>query len=162
MAQGKLNPLALLAVVALALLAGCGGNDGTTGTQRVEIGGETFTLELAMTGDAREQGLSDRDFIAPDGGMLFVFPRERELQFVMRRCLVPIDILFLGPSGKVIAAHAMEVEPYERTDKDLKKYGSNGRSPIAIELAGGTIERLGVEVGDQIELPILELKRRAE
>ncbi|MEL7088187.1 MAG: DUF192 domain-containing protein [Planctomycetota bacterium] len=170
MAQSKLTPatpgsspqvaLAMMSLVVLTLI-GCGG-DGLTGTRDVEIGGETFTLELAMTGPARLQGLSDRESIADDGGMLFVFPNEAEREFVMRRCLVPIDILFLGPTGKVIAAHAMAVEPAGTPERELTRYGSRGKSAVAIELAGGTLERLGFGVGDTVSLPIMELKRRAK
>lgn len=130
-------------------------------TREVEIGGETFTLELAMTGDTRLQGLSDRESIAEDGGMLFVFPGEAQREFVMRRCLVPIDIVFLGPTGEVIAAHAMEVEPPDTPERQLTRYGSGGKSAVAIELAGRTLERLKIGVGDVIDLPVRELKREA-
>lgn len=161
MADARLTrPLAWLVILSAAIFAGCNDEE-TAGTQRVEIKGETFTLELAMTPDARFQGLSGREEIAADGGMMFVFPAERELQFVMRDCLVPIDIIFLGPGGKVLAAHAMQVEPAHTPENELKRYGSNGKSPVAIELAGGSIERLGVEVGEVMDLPIRELKRRA-
>ncbi|MEM6853853.1 MAG: DUF192 domain-containing protein [Planctomycetota bacterium] len=142
------------------LLTGCAGET-TGGTQRVEIAGEVFKLELALDNPSRIQGLSDRDFIAPDGGMLFVFPYEDEREFVMRRCLVPIDILFLDPRGTVLNTHAMLVEPADTPERELKRYASEGKSALVIELAGGTVERLGVQAGDSIELPVLELKRRA-
>ncbi|MEM8738225.1 MAG: DUF192 domain-containing protein [Planctomycetota bacterium] len=151
----------LSAAVILGGGSGCAAESGAAGTQRVEIGGERFTLELAMTPAARVQGLSDRTFIAADGGMLFVFPSEAEREFVMRRCLVPIDIVFLGPRGGVMSMHAMAVEPAGTPEGELKRYGSGGKTAIAIELAGGTLERLGVAVGDRVELPIVELKRRA-
>ena len=93
--------------------------------------------------------------------MLFVFPYEDEREFVMRRCLVPIDILFLDPRGTVLNTHAMLVEPADTPERELKRYASEGKSALVIELAGGTVERLGVQAGDTIELPVLELKRRA-
>lgn len=141
-------------------LAGCASDD-VGGVQRVEIGGETFTLELALTHEARFRGLSGRDFIAPDGGMLFVFRHEAERAFVMRECLVPIDILFLDPRGRVLNTHAMRVEPADTPESSLKRYASRGKTSLVIELAGGSVERLGVETGDTIDLPLLELKRRA-
>lgn len=161
MAQNKLNTRFLLTTLCLSLLLSACNGDGVTGTREVEIGGETFTLELAMTNDARTQGLSDRESIAEDGGMLFVFPGEAEREFVMRRCLVPIDIVFLGPTGKVIAAHAMEVEQADTPERQLTRYGSGGKSAVAIELVGGTLERLEIGVDDVIDLPMRELKREA-
>ncbi|MEM9419147.1 MAG: DUF192 domain-containing protein [Planctomycetota bacterium] len=152
-----------VALILFALtLGGCANDAASGGTQRVEIKGEVFTLELAMDRASRFQGLSDRDFIAPDGGMLFVFPYEADRAFVMRRCLVPIDIMYLDPKGVVLNTHAMQIEPPGTREEDLKPYRSEGKSALVIELAGGTVERLGVKKGDQIDLPIVELKRRAQ
>lgn len=139
--------------------AGCR-TDTAAGTQTVRIGGETFELELALTDAARYRGLSGRESIPADGGMLFVFPTEAERAFVMRDCLVPIDILFLDPTGRVMTTHAMKVEPPETRRSPTTQYPSRGKSALVIELAGGTIQRLGVEPGDRIDLPVLELKRR--
>lgn len=132
--------------------------------QPVEIDGRTFDLELALNNAQRVQGLSDRRSIAEDGGMLFVYPFDRVMRFVMRRCHVPIDIVFLDADGRVVQMHAMEViEPiggdewYNPTDD----YSSVERARFAIELRGGTLETLGIEVGDVVELPLEDLKRRA-
>ncbi|MEM9883819.1 MAG: DUF192 domain-containing protein [Planctomycetota bacterium] len=154
-----LNP-AILSIVTLLAIGACAGDE-TTGTQRVEIAGETFTLELALTRRAQHRGLSGRDHIPADGGMLFVFPYEEQRYFVMRDCLVPIDIIFLNPAGRVMNSHAMAVEPPDTPERQLKRYPSDGPTSLAIELAGGTVARLGVEPGDTVELPVLELKRRA-
>lgn len=133
-----------------------------TPTQTVALGDRTFTLELALDDATRFQGLSDRAFIAPDGGMLFVFAEPRMMEFVMRRCLVPIDIAFVDARGFVTATHAMQVEPYDRSDYQLKKYGSRYAAQFAIEVAGGTLAELGVRAGDRIDLPYADLKARAK
>lgn len=130
-------------------------------TQRVRIAGRAFDLELALDAPSRYRGLSDRPSIPADGGMLFVFPDVRELDFVMRQCLVPIDILFLGPGGHVVAMHRMKVEPYDTPERHLRRYGSGWAAQFAIELAGGTLDQLQVKVGQKIDLPLEDLKRRA-
>ena len=43
--------------------------------------------------------------------MLFAFPDARERQFVMRDCLIPLDIVFLDPGGRVIRTAHMPLEP---------------------------------------------------
>ena len=156
----SVGPVAALLLVAL-LLAGCGGERASR-YHRVEIDGEDFRLELATTPSERYQGLSGREVIPEDGGMLFVFPYEAEQSFVMRNCPVPIDIIFLGPTGRVLATHAMRVEPPETRSNPSVYYRSGGRALFAIELAGGSLERLNVERGERIDLPVLELKREAE
>ncbi len=131
-------------------------------TQRVQIQGRTFHLELALDADARYQGLSDRASIAEDGGMLFVFPDSKFREFVMRRCLVPIDIIFLGANGRVVAMHAMQVEPPGTSEDELKEYFSEYPAQFAIELRGGTLPGLGLKKGQKIDLPLESLKARAQ
>ncbi len=138
-----------------------GGASGGGGTQEVAINGRTFELELALDAAARHQGLSDRESIAADGGMLFVFRDDAERVFVMRRCLVPIDIIFLSGGGRVLNTHAMQVEPPGTPEHRLRQYESGGKAAFVIELAGGTLETLAVQPGQRIELPYLELKRKA-
>ncbi|MEX0655447.1 MAG: DUF192 domain-containing protein [Phycisphaeraceae bacterium] len=131
-------------------------------TQTVEIAGRTFELELALTPASRHRGLSDRAEIAEDGGMLFVFPEPRQLSFVMRDCLVPIDLIYLDGAGRIVRTHAMEVEPYGRADWLLTPYHSGEPAQFVIELRGGMVADLGLRRGQRIDLPADELKARAE
>ena len=130
-------------------------------TLRVTIAGKRFDLELALTPQQRHQGLSDRQSIADDGGMLFAFDEPDVLGFVMRRCKVPIDIIYLSPTGRIVQTHEMQVEPYDTPDSLLKTYSSVYPALIAIELKAGSIRALGLREGQAIELPIDDLKRRA-
>ncbi|MEX0887590.1 MAG: DUF192 domain-containing protein [Phycisphaeraceae bacterium] len=129
--------------------------------ERIEIAGEAFLLELALDEAKRFRGLSDRATIPADAGMLFVFPDAAERAFVMRDCLVPIDIIYLDADGRILTMHEMQVEPYGRAEFLLRRYRSNGRAQFVIELAGGSIHRLGLSEGDNLELPLGELKARA-
>lgn len=129
--------------------------------QEVEIKGVDFELELALTPMARYRGLSNRESIADDGGMLFVFQYAEVQEFVMRQCLVPIDIAFVDAKGKVVATHEMQVEPYDTPEGKLKRYSSGKPAVMAVELKSGTLDKLGIKPGDTIELPYQDLKRRA-
>ncbi len=157
-------------VVLLPLASGCSKSEPqATGSQAadgshlaVTLKGETFKLELALDDETRVQGLSDRAEIADDGGMLFVFPDEKRRAFVMRRCLVPIDIAFLDARGEVLWMHAMQVEPDpDAPDNRLKPYISHHPAQFAIEVRDGTLRRLGLRQGDRIDLPLEDLKGRA-
>lgn len=157
-APGALRVLGLL----LLLLAGCEDTQTAPKTADVEISGRRFTLELALTDDARFQGLSDRASIDPDGGMLFAFTTPAHRAFVMRRCLVPIDIIFLDGAGRVVSTHAMQVEPPDTPERRLRQYRSGWPAQYAIELAGGTLRELEVKEGQKVDLPLDLLKRWAE
>lgn len=150
-------------LIAAPLLAGCADRASVADPLPVRIRERTFHLELALTDAQRYRGLSDREHIPDDGGMLFVFPDDAVgvKSFVMRRCLVPIDIIFLDPLGRVVAQHAMAVEPYDTPEDALVRYSSRYPAQFAIELAGGTLDELGLESGDRVDLPLEALKAAA-
>lgn len=165
----------LLCMTALCLWA-CGNSGDTTATApstttkpddaptvELTLKDQTFDLELALDDVSRNQGLSDRKSIDDGGGMLFVFPYARSTQFVMRRCYVPIDLIFIDNNGYIDSLHAMEViEPIggTRWNNPFTGYPSAGRILYAVELKGGKIEELGLARGEKIELPeaVLQLK----
>jgi len=139
----------------------------TPKTQTVEINGHTFELELALDADAREQGLSDRKEIAADGGMLFVFPRPTvgQASFVMRRCYVPIDLIYIDDDGYIDSIHRMKViEPVGGAQwRDPSTgYPSAGSIQFVIELKGGTLDKLKLRRGDKIDLPREKLQSMAQ
>ena len=142
-------------------------------TERVTIAGREFLLEIAADDSTRMKGLSEREQIAPDGGMLFVFRRAAVRRFVMRDCFVNIDIVYLDPLGTVVRTHAMVVQPRgpgegrvgdsnAAYEDRLKKYSSGLPAQYAIEIKAGLIAELGVKAGDRIELDTAKLKRLAK
>ena len=128
------------------------------------LNGQVFRLELALNHAQRYQGLSDRRSIGEDRGMLFVHRSAQVLQFVMRRCHVPIDLIYLDEHGRIVAMHAMPVvQPIggNRWYDPRTSYSSHKYAQFAIELRGGTLPTLGLQVGDIIDLPLEALKARA-
>ncbi len=121
-------------------------------TVSFSIAGSEFELEVAATPASRFQGLSDRDHLDEHKGMLFVFPRSVNTAFVMRRCLIPIDVIFMDETGQILALHAMEVEPPGTPEYRLKRYPSGPGMRYAIELAGGSAAQLGLNAGDELQL----------
>jgi hypothetical protein len=157
-----LTVIGVIGVGVWAGAAGCGRVPAEPpSVQLVELGGRVFHLELALDPQARFRGLSDRAELADDGGMLFVFPQTQVQHFVMRRCRVPIDLIFLDPGGRVIATHAMRVEPYDTPEDRLHRYSSVWPARFAIELKGGTLSRLQLQPGTRVPLPLDALKQAA-
>jgi len=118
-------------------------------TAPIVVGGERFTIELAYEPEAIYRGLGGRASIDERGGMLFIFPEPAYRQFVMRDCLVPIDIAYLDGRGEILDAYTMAVEPPQREGETeaaynnrLKRYPSRYRATFVLETAGGTWERL--------------------
>jgi len=142
----------------------------------VTINGKTFKLELALDVDTRFKGLSGRTEIPADGGMLFVFPRPTTSAFVMRDCPVPIDIIYLDATGRVVNTYKMTPETPRGEDEKaldgtgtnkkyedrLKKYPSEYDTQYVIELKGGTLDGLNLKKRDKISLDLMKLKKMAK
>ncbi|MBZ0170991.1 MAG: DUF192 domain-containing protein, partial [Phycisphaerales bacterium] len=177
-----LKPLfTLLWAMSLVLwpVPGCEEEPPPPGFERVEIGGRTFTLELALNEATRTQGLGGRESLPEKGGMLFVFKRAERRQFIMRDCLIDVDIIFLDSNGRIIAMHHMPAEPpraenegeagdwdprkaaNRRYEARLTRYSSRGAAHFVIEIAGGELEKLDLAIGQQIELDTAGLKALA-
>lgn len=172
MAHGRNTLTAVLFILLMFGQDGC-----TSGTQtqmpptsqKVMISDREFNLELAVNDDQRGIGLGGRESIADDGGMLFVFRRAMRKGFVMRDCSIPIDIIFLGPRGEILAMYEMKVEPPRKSGESdrsyenrLPSYDSRKLAQFVIEIKGGTLKELDIDVGDRIELPYDDLKAMAE
>lgn len=134
----------------------------------LELAGERFSLEIAADDATRTRGLGGRRDIAPDGGMIFVFPRAAVQSFWMADCLVDIDIMFLDPQGRVTALHRMKAELPRRADETqaayegrLRRYSSRYAAQYAVELRSGTLDRLGIRVDSKVELDTGRLKALA-
>ncbi len=158
------SKLVVTLLLMLLFLGGCGSRPSpqADGTLRLTIDKRVFDLEIAADSESRHRGLSDRQSIPADGGMIFVFPYPNELAFVMRRCVVPIDLIFVDPTGRVVNTHQMQVEPDpDAPDTKLKKYTSTWPAQFAIELKGGTLDALTLEPGQRLDLPVDHLKSLA-
>lgn len=172
--------LALLCLlIAAAPLIGCEDDPPPQGFERVVIKDQTYTLQLAADEKTRTKGLGERASLPENGGMLFVFKRGERRQFLMRDCLIDIDIIYLDPNGRITAFHHMPKEPPRGADEGevgdwdprkpanrryesrLKRYSSKGAAQFVIELAGGELEELDLKVGETIELDRDRLKALA-
>ncbi len=173
--------IAALAIIAVTLIilpgSGCGADDITTPGEEgtvsapgsemltIELGGRMFELELALTDEARMQGLMFRDKIAENGGMIFIYPPVEPfptvLYFWMKNCLVPIDVIFINPKGMITAIHEMQPPEPDIPDDELTRYSSKLPAQFVIELRGGMAAELGLTAGSRVKLPIDELLKLA-
>ncbi len=171
MAHGQRLITLLCLLGALVCLPSCGEEELKTTT--IELRGRSFVLELALDHPTRQQGLMRRDYIAPDGGMLFVFPDAGSYarSFWMGHCTSDIDIIFLDAGQRITAMHHMEKarkiregETEVAYERSLPHYSSRLPAQFVIELAGGMLETFepALEVGERLVFEVDRLKERAE
>jgi hypothetical protein len=104
-------------------------------------------VELATTPAEREQGLMFRKSLAPNAGMLFLYPNEQQVAFWMKNTLIPLDMLFLKTDGS-IARIAHDAVPLDETP-----IPSNAEVRAVLEVNGGTAAALGIKEGDKVDYP---------
>ena len=110
------------------------------------IGSKTYTLEIASTTRVRNKGLMYRDSMPEDHGMIFIFAGETSQSFWMHNTRIPLDILYLDATGRIVSIHRMEAyDEHSTTSKAPAKY--------AIELNAGQARAAGTKEGDVLNLP---------
>jgi uncharacterized protein len=139
-------------VLALAVLAGCGGGGGSeAGAQAVLSHGdheETITVEIADTAAEREQGLMGRETLPADAGMAFVFPGEHRGPFWMKDTLIPLSIAFYSADGRILKI--LDMEPCEADPCPLYDPGVSYRG--ALEVNEGAFAGWGISEGDRLRI----------
>ena len=141
---GVLGLLAALLTAAPAAFAG----DIAFGRAEVQIGTAAgmrlFHVELAETPDQRARGLMFRRSLAPDGGMLFLFPERERPTMWMANTWLPLDMLFIAADGRIVHLFPNAVPRSRLT------VSSPRPARMVLELAGGTARRLGIAPGDRL------------
>ena len=116
------------------------------GTSQQEIAG--FTVEVAETPETQTRGLMERPALAPNAGMLFIFPDVAPRTFWMMHTLIPLDMLFIAADRRIINIqdHALPCVPPRR----CPTYHSTALAQYGLEIAGDRAQALGIRAGDYV------------
>ncbi len=130
--------------------APCASQSGPPASPRVVIraGGRSLPVEVevARTEPERERGLMFRERLEPGHGMLFVFDEESSHSFWMKDTLIPLDMIFIESSRRVVGIVA-RAEPRTLAPRTVA-----APSRYVLEVPGGWAEANGVRPGDAVRL----------
>ncbi|GAA4050036.1 DUF192 domain-containing protein [Parerythrobacter jejuensis] len=104
-----------------------------------------FKAEVANTPEAQARGLMFRTELGPDEAMIFPRDGTESARFWMKNTPLPLDIIFIGPNGRISNIAAMTT-PYS-----LDGVESEGVVTGVLELVGGRAAELGISPGDKVE-----------
>ena len=113
--------------------------------------GFTIYCEIADTPATRSIGLMYRTHMAPDRGMLFLFPEAGHWTFWMKNTKMPLDILWLDQDGNIVH-RADRVPMCERTDNLCPRYRPNTAATQVLELRAGQADALNLTPGTQLTI----------
>jgi uncharacterized membrane protein (UPF0127 family) len=108
-----------------------------------------YRVEVARTADEQAHGMMFRTHMPAGRGMIFPMDPPRPTAFWMRNTLIPLDLVFIGPDGRVINI-AERARPL--SDDPIP---SAGVAAAVLELAGGEAARIGLRPGDTVVSPAL-------
>ena len=117
-------------------------------TMTLVINRAQLTLEIATTPEERKCGLSGRDNLPPDSGLLFALPEVMPFAVWMKNTRIPLSIAFIDGAGRIVAIAEM---PPLRTDVI---YRSPEPVRYAIEVNQGWFRDHNLHTGDVIELSL--------
>ncbi|WGJ14887.1 DUF192 domain-containing protein [Methylocapsa sp. D3K7] len=111
-------------------------------------GSHEFSVEVMRTGPQRERGLMFRRYLPQDRGMLFDFGIERPIMMWMKNTYLPLDMIFIGRTGKV-SGIAQDAEPLSP-----KIIPSGAPAYGVLEVNAGTAARIDLKIGDRVRHPM--------
>ena len=112
--------------------------------------GKVVRAELATDPRDQQRGLMFRTALAPDRGMLFVFPQPGNHPFWMYHTLIPLDILWLDRNRTIVFISANTPPCPPEKGENCPHYGGEQLAQFVLEIAGGATAGHGLKVGDTL------------
>ncbi len=103
-----------------------------------------LNLEIAKNISDIKKGLSKREYLAKNDGMLFVFSKPKMLRFWMKDTAIPLDLLYLDKNMVVQEIHP-HLKPYSE-----KIIESRHPYSYALEMNTGFAEYHNIQIGDKL------------
>jgi len=114
--------------------------------QSVKIAGKILKVELALTSEEQEKGLSERKKINEDEGMLFVFNYTGQYSFWMKDMNFPLDIIWIDDDFKVVYIEKNALpESYPAT------FSPKVEAKYILEVLSQFSQKNNLKVGDKVE-----------
>ncbi|MBB3141783.1 DUF192 domain-containing protein [Halomonas organivorans] len=119
-----------------------------------EAGPQRMTVEVARSLAERGRGLMEREQLAEDAGMLFLYDRIQPSRngFWMYQTLIPLDIAFIDDTGRILEIHRMApCDSASAQDCPVTRPSASYRA--ALEVNAGYFEARGIVPGDCVSWP---------
>ncbi len=140
-----------MTLMALIMMTACSESEAQQGDpDKITVVGKngakgTLTYELADDDSERSIGLSGRQALPEDNGMLFVLD-ERRAGFWMKDTLIPLSVAFISRCGEIV--YIAEMKP-----QDLTIHNTPRDYHFGLEANAGWFSKHKLDVGDTVQLP---------
>lgn len=123
----------------------------TSNKGQLKVAGTVVKIERADTPEKRRQGLSGRDSLATDSGMLFIFEKSGKYSFWMKGMKFALDFIWI--KDKKVVDILKSIPPLQSGQKDetLPIYQPKVEVDSVLEVNGGFTDSHGIKIGDIVE-----------
>lgn len=118
------------------------------GQIRARVGEVEFDLDVANNAISRARGLSGREPLGENEGMLFIFEKPDIYSFWMKGMKFPLDIIWISEGRVVEISENLPPAIFP----DLKTYSPTQPVNMVLEVNAGTVRSCGIKLGDSLEL----------
>lgn len=124
---------------------------GSRAEREIEVSNTTIRVKLAKTDKQHAKGLSGRQGLAQNEGMLFIFPENYRPRFWMKDMQFAIDIIWIN-DGKISQIDQNLLPPEPNTpEEDLSLFLPNDPVDYVLEVAAGTANANLWQIGDPVQ-----------
>lgn len=117
--------------------------------QQININNTVIDVGVADTPSTRQAGLSGKQEMAKNQGMLFVFQETKKYQFWMKGMNFPLDFIFIA-NGRVVDVLLAVPPPVSGQQTDLPVYEPTVPIDMMLEVNAGFIDSHNIKVGDTV------------
>ena len=115
--------------------------------KEIIVGNVAVKVEIAASSEEKQKGLSGRNFMRKNSGMLFVFSQPDLYHFWMKNMKFPIDIIWLDENLRII-----NIEKNITPDSFPKKFTPRLPAKYVLEVNGGWSDKNKIKEGVNIKV----------
>ncbi len=138
----------ILLFLACLFLAGCIFKINKYEKATIVIKDKIILVDVADTPYKLGKGLSGRQSLAENQGMIFIFPKNSLYKFWMNEMKFPLDIIWIKDNKIVEMVKNMSIP----VDDNISSYEPQNEANMVLEVGSGTIEKYNWQPGDEIQI----------
>lgn len=131
-------------ILIILFLASCGVKN--VKTTEIKIGNKIIAAEVVEISQDQARGLSGRESLGEDEGMLFVYNEKTEPTFWMKDMRFAIDIIWISGNEIIDISENLPMPSGGEIARIKPKSAVN----YVLEVNAGFVEKNGVKVGDRV------------
>jgi hypothetical protein len=145
----KIAVLVAALILCLAILFFVSNHRNLSEIKTIKVNNHSIAVEVADTDRLRTKGLSERNSLPQNQGMLFIFPAAGLYNFWMKGMHFPLDFVWIK-DDTVVDLTENVLNPKDQTHDPTEFYNPKFAVNKVLEINAGEVKKLNIKIGDKI------------